>query len=444
MDKMPTPRTPIVVNGISTFCAAFEYTSDSSGSYVPTIAGKAYLDQESEEVTVEPPEAPFVESQFSLSTMPNDEFVNPSAELPVKAAAFLAQLDLSCTLPALSTKYLDNDKHFRHDPQAMLKALILRRLLGLRWYTDLERYLLGHPDEADMLGFRHLNGKRIVPNHSTFTDFERRLEVDGARQIMDILVIEIQRKLKKMGLDLGVNVAVDSTPIEGKENDPDIQFNPHYKMKGYKVHGAYDLDFQILLAFDFTKINDGDSPHLLPLLDKLHDLGLEPRNVYADGAYASFANLAVLNTNHKVRAHFNMRSNSKENRSGTDAAIKRLYRTLWKCEGFNPDASTDEILTFLMQHGHIEAVGAYHWNRYVRAWRDNYDSTKKMYNRRAAIEAFHGHMKQQMLLEKFMDARGIRRAERHVLMSYIAMLAVALCRLQHGISDGLSCVKCFN
>jgi hypothetical protein len=49
-----------------------------------------------------------------------------------------------------------------------------------------------------------------------------------------------------------------------------------------------------------------------------------------------------------------------------------------------------------------------------------------------------------MLLEKFMDARGIERAERHVLMVYISLLSVALCRLQHGVSDGLSNVKCFN
>jgi hypothetical protein len=52
-------------------------------------------------------------------------------------------------------------------------------------------------------------------------------------------------------------------------------------------------------------------------------------------------------------------------------------------------------------------------------------------------------MKQQMLLEKFMDAQGIERAERHVLMFYISLLAVALCRLQYGVSDGLSNVKCF-
>jgi hypothetical protein len=49
-----------------------------------------------------------------------------------------------------------------------------------------------------------------------------------------------------------------------------------------------------------------------------------------------------------------------------------------------------------------------------------------------------------MPLEKFMDARGIERAERHVLMVYISRLSVALCRLQQGIAGGLSNVKCFN
>jgi hypothetical protein len=50
----------------------------------------------------------------------------------------------------------------------------------------------------------------------------------------------------------------------------------------------------------------------------------------------------------------------------------------------------------------------------------------------------------QILLEKFMDARGVERVERHVLMVYISLLAVALCRLQHGVNEGLSNAKCPN
>lgn len=43
-----------------------------------------------------------------------------------------------------------------------------------------------------------------------------------------------------------------------------------------------------------------------------------------------------------------------------------------------------------------------------------------------------------------MDARGVERVERHVLMVYISLLAVALCRLQHGVNEGLSNAKCPN
>lgn len=376
--------------------------------------------------------------------VPNHDFFNPTDTYPMKAVEFLSYLDLSAIIPLISEKYANNDRHYRHDPQAMFKALILRRLLGMRWHTDLERYFQGHPDEAKTLGFNNPNGRRVIPNHCTFTHFERRIGIEGMREVMDILVMQIRTELKRMGMALGTNVAIDSTPIEGRENDPDTNYNPYYRRKGYKIHGVYDLDFQLPLALEFTKINDGDSPHLPSLLDKLHTLSMDPREVYADGAYASYDNLAFVATNCKGKAHFNFKSDAKENKMGSVAAISRLYKTLWKNEGYDPNAPLEKMLEFLMNKGHTEEAGAYHWNQYVREWRDSRDSTKKAYNRRAAIEAFHGHMKQQMLLEKFMDARGIERAERHVLMVYISLLAVALCRLQHGIHDGLSNVKCFN
>jgi hypothetical protein len=440
--SISTPRAPIVVNRNSTFCASFEYLTDSSGLVKPSIG--ASEPSEDDEILPEDYQTPLVQSQFSFSTMPLHEFVNPSDELPMKASAFLSCLDLSAILPVFAEKYVDNDRHYRHDPQAMFKALILRRLLGLRWHTDLERYFKGHPDEVRAIGFNNPNGRRMIPNHCTFTHFERRIGIEGMREILDILVVQIRTELKRMGVELGSNVAIDSTPIQGKQNDPDTEFNPYYRKKGYKVHGVYDLDFQLPVALEFTKINDGDAPHLPPLLDKLHTLGMDPKEVYADGAYASYENLAYVATNCKGKAHFNFRSDAKENKMGTLDAVKRLYKKQWKSEDYDPNAPFDKILEFLQNKGFTEEVGAYYWNQYLREWQDSRDSTKKAYNRRAAIEAFHGHMKQQMLLEKFMDARGIERAERHVLMSYIAILAVALCRLQHGVTESLSNVKCFN
>lgn len=58
------------------------------------------------------------------------------------------------------------------------------------------------------------------------------------------------------------------------------------------------------------------------------------------------------------------------------------------------------------------------------------------------VEAFHGHMKERMGLEKSLNRKGLRNVELHVLLSYISLLCVALCRVQNGITTGLAKVKC--
>ena len=441
--SISTPRTPIEVINNSTFSAAFEFVMAPSGIARPIPAADS-SSEESDEVFLDGYGEMVGQSRFSYSTIVNQEFVNPSIELPMKASKFLSWLELSALMPVLYKKYAENDWHFRRDPVAMLKAQILRRLLGIRWHTDLERYFQGHPDEAKMIGLISRSCKNEIPNHCTFSHFERRLALDGMREIFEILVMQIRSELARRGMTLGTNVAIDSTPVAGKANDPEANFNVYYRKKGYKIHSVYDLDFQLPLAVEFTKINDGDAPHLPGLLDKLHSLGMDPKEIFADGAYASYGNLTYIGTNCRGKAHFNFRSNAKENKMGTEEAIARLYKSLWKFEGYDPNAPIARMLEFLLDKGYRQEVGAYYWNQYVRDWQDHRERSKEKYNRRAAIEAFHGHLKQQMLLEKFMDARGLERAERHILMTYITILAVALCRLQHGITDGLSNVKCFN
>jgi len=446
--RISTPREPITIESNSTFRASFEYSINNperTGIPEPPPDSAGKLDGSySDEIPVDDFDDLASQSQFSFSTIVASRFMNPTSELPVKASEFLASLDLSAAMPVLYEKYADNTWHFRRDPQAMLKAQIFRRLMGLRWHTDLERYLQGHPEEAKTLGLNGTSLRNEIPNHCTFSHFERRLALDGMREIFEILVMQVRSELDRRRMTLGANVAIDSTPIAGKANDPDANFNAHYRKKGYKIHSVYDLDFQLPIAVEFTKINDGDAPHLPRLLDKLHSLGMDPKGIFADGAYASYDNLTFIGTNCKGKAHFNFRSNAKENKMGTVDAITRLHRSQWKSEGYDSKAPIDNMLQFLLDKGYKQEVGAYYWNQYVKDWQDHRESTKAKYNRRAAIEAFHGHLKQQMLLEKFMDARGLERAERHILMTYITILAVALCRLQHGITDGLSNVKCFN
>ena len=115
---------------------------------------------------------------------------------------------------------------------------------------------------------------------------------------------------------------------------------------------------------------------------------------------------------------------------------------IWKEGGFEPEARFDYMMSFLMFHGRDDVIGSYYHNKHLNEWTDNPDGMKAEYNKRASIEAFHGHLKQQMNLETFLDKRGMSRAEMHVLLTYISLLCVALCRIQHGVTDGLVNVKC--
>ena len=69
-------------------------------------------------------------------------------------------------------------------------------------------------------------------------------------------------------------------------------------------------------------------------------------------------------------------------------------------------------------------------------------SVEKEKKPRYKSEGVHGHIKENMMFDVFMDGRGMRYAEKHVNMMIISLLAVALTRVQHGILDGLTRIAC--
>lgn len=80
--------------------------------------------------------------------------------------------------------------------------------------------------EAKTLGLNGTSLRNEIPNHCTFSHFERRLALDGMREIFEILVMQVRSELDRRGMTLGANVAIDSTPITGKPNDPDAKRPP--------------------------------------------------------------------------------------------------------------------------------------------------------------------------------------------------------------------------
>jgi len=370
-------------------------------------------------------------------------FYNPTQEKSMKASEFLYHLDLSKVLDVVHSRYGNKEWHFRYPVEAMIKAFAFKYLKGLRWDTTLLRYFEQYPQDAELIGFKVKNGEPQLPSKQMLSHFViSRLRNEGLYDIFDSLVLAIREEMAKQGIKLGRLISIDSTPIKSLRNDPDAEYNPHYDVRGYKIHGAIDSEHYLPLAFNFTPGLSGDSPHYLPLLKRVHMLGINFEKILADGAYASFENFAVVNQHHRARTVFNLRNDATSKEEGRPEGVKKHYNKLWKKDGFKADAGIDYMLTFLMLHDKFKVVGSYYRNKHMKEWENNFKETKGEYNKRAGIEAFHGHIKQQMNIEKFFDKRGLQRAEMHVLLCYITLLCVALCRLQHGITEGLINVKC--
>ena len=377
-------------------------------------------------------------SDFLYNDLEDDGFRNPTLQDPMTAAEFLSYLDLSKVMAKIDERYGTKDWHYRYSPEAMLKALILKYIKGLRWDTTLVRYLKKHPEEAKQLGF---NGK--IPSQQTFSYFiNRRLMREGLYDIFDSLVIAIKEELELHGRKMGRIVSIDSTPVKALPRDPDARYNGHYKLRGYKIHGAIDADYNIPLAFNFTPANVGDSPQYKRLIERMYEMGITINKILADGAYASFENFAVANWKYYARTIFNLRKDCKINKNGTPEGIQKAYQRLRNISGFKPEPGMEFMVAFLMWHGKEKVVGAYYRNQHILDWEEDPVGMQKEYNKRSGIEAFHGHLKQQMNLEMFLTKRGLQRVEMHVLLCYIALLSVALCRIQHGCFEKITTVKC--
>jgi len=110
---------------------------------------------------------------------------------------------------------------------SMVKAFILMFIRGLSSERALERYLVDHPEEASLCGFKD------VPWHSTFSRFRRRMGehfFQGLfRRVRAVLDVDLPYKV----------IIVGSTPIP-KPNDPEAEvgFYTRGAFKGFKVHVA--------------------------------------------------------------------------------------------------------------------------------------------------------------------------------------------------------------
>lgn len=381
-----------------------------------------------------------------------NKIINPTEKSPVSIAEFMGKyLNLEPIRNIFLLSYGRLDYHYRFPLDAMIKSSMIRRIKSMRSFQKLVNRFETRQEDAKFIGFENNGNDRCkIPDRRTFRHWENvRVDNNILEIAMDASVSSLNHELNKKGIVLGKNIGIDSTPLESLFNDKDAKYSGHYEKTGYKIHGAYDLDRNIPLAIIITPMNEGDSPYFKPLLDKLHSLGIRFEKVFADGAYNSYENFALIHAIYKARFYTNLGVKATYNDKGTIEGIQHEYNKLrYKPDFIPPDQITlVEKMQYLMKYGKTEVVGAYFRNQLLKTWTVWKRKQKKqdhiLYNDRNVAEGYHGFVKKYLNLQNYFDYRGIKNVERHVRWTYLAILGIALTRAQNGITENLTQIAYF-
>jgi hypothetical protein len=389
-------------------------------------------------------------ARFNLLPCGDSRFYNPTDDNPMKASLFLNCHTLPDSVKQLLYSRYKNLQHYHKNIEAMFKALIYQRIRCIRYYWRVERHLKDYDTDAEILGFtKNENSIRQIPDKKTIGYFEnKRLGIKGLNSMRDAYVIALRDELKKYGCSLGEKISIDSTPLTALAKDTDAKYNAHYDRLMYKIHIVVDVPTNVPLFMIITSGTNFDGHYLIPILEKLHSLGIYPKKIYADEHYDTLENWATASVIYGVKCQINLAENAVFREDGKPESLQKEYQKLHRNIDFKlqNQIGFDEMLRYLLDHDKQECVGAYFRNQWYLEWtkrKMDLEKTGETEKKpRSKSEGLHGHIKENMMFEVFMDGRGMRYAERHANMILISLLVVALTRVQYGVLDGLTRIAC--
>jgi hypothetical protein len=382
------------------------------------------------------------------------EFSDATSENSVRTSQFLEGLDLDPIMPELNKHYSVSEGEEDYPRRAMFKTMVCRKIMKIRYYTRTQNYLKDHPYEAIELGFNiDANGNALVPDHETLRHFEKiRLGNEGMDKIMELFCINVVGVGNRFGLKIGEKTGTDSTPIQ-TYNDPDGTYNGHYKKEMVKAHITSDYDNNVPLAKQVCGGTDGDDQYLEGMLRKTAVSAKENMDdSWFDGGYNSNKNIALAHVEFGLTCHYHIdkdwrRNVTYEHNLGgktyiytPEQEINYLYRKYWMEPDYKKDASLEYMMMYLVKREIYEPVAMYFRNPCVAKYEECPDAVLDIYHLRNISEGINSYMKANLGLETHVNGKGIKNIDLHVTQCCIALLAVALIRLQHGIKENLSSV----
>lgn len=352
-----------------------------------------------------------IQNDLLLRQETTNPFINPTEQVSVEISEFLKHLDLSPIEPAILHLYKRPDR-CKIDPKAMTKVAIYYKLKEFRRITDLIRKINSNSIVRLNLGLKDKLKYKTVWHFLNY----RLKNID---ELLGSFITAVRKQLAEYGIRLGKHTAVDSTPLQASRFDTTAKYNPYYKMYGYKAHFMVDTDLIIPLARKTTEITANDNPYFLGLWLDARNLGIKPEEAALDGQYDSFETYAFIHiSGAKPWIHIPedaVLHDAKWLQIGEERIKKdRVELQLWEAEELGKNIRTASMLEY---------------EECPDGWLDRH-------HRRAVIEGSFGHFKEWFGLKLL--PKGLKKVQHHVDLVMLAILAVALNRIQHGITENLT------
>lgn len=357
-------------------------------------------------------------------------FVNPTASQPVRVQDLLTHLDLDFLRPVLREMYAE-EYRFKFDAIAVLKTMIYWRLSGRRFLTEVWNDLLTDPTLANNIGFKE------IPDYKAFYHWIKyRLGKDGVRKIFEAINEEVIRKAQNNGIPIGKELVIDSTPIE-KKNMKQATYSPKYEMKCVKYHNLRCALTGLPLGYHVSTGTTYDGEIFVPLVYRaLNKFDVKPTRLYGDNHYGDAINQMRLKEFFGIEVVCNIAKNWVIRPKDSVQDMQNEYHRMWQEEGYKPEADYEYMKFFLMMHDRTEVLENFYHNYVLKMYNFNPKAYMDKLKLRDAIEHSQGLEKKHTNI-KMIQATNLATFEMHIGMHVVSLLALALVRLQNGITENL-------
>lgn len=201
---------------------------------------------------------------------------------------------------------------------ALWRALLASIVFGHASLAALGRELARNGQLRDLCGFDPLRADQAVPGAWVWTRFVAKLVRHQA--LIDAMFAALLDRLTGLLPDFGRTLAIDGKAIgawskldpeasagfknyEGEEDNGE-PIRKVQKWFGYKLHLIIDARYELPVGYELTGAKDGESPLLMPMIEKLGrehpELLARTETLAADRGYDDGADKAALYDDHGI------------------------------------------------------------------------------------------------------------------------------------------------